>query len=219
MKKLLFTLFMFTALGSFAQLNSLGKSDPDATKILNAVTNKFKTYNTIVANFTLNVESASGQGQKSESGVIYMKGPKYKIIGGGQEIFSDGKNMWTYDKSDNEVQVSKVDHSANVITPDKLFTNFYDKDYLYKLNGDSKKGTKIIQEIELTPRDKTNTFFKVLLFVDKSTKNLTGGKIFEKNGNRYNYTISSLKTNNPLAESTFVFNAASHPKVEVVDLR
>lgn len=210
---------MLTGLGSFAQSNSLGKSDPDATKVLNAVTNKFKTQKTVIANFTLKVESNTGKSTKTETGVIYMKGSKYKIVVDGQEIYSDGTNMWTYDKADNEVQVSKVDHSANVITPDKLFTNFYDKDYLYKLNDESKKGTRIIQEIELTPRDKTNTFFKVLLYIDKGSKTLAGGKIFEKNGNRYNYSISSLKVNTPLAESTFVFNAANHPKVEVVDLR
>ena len=219
MKKLLFSLLMLTALGSFAQSNSLGKSDPDATKILNGVSNKFKSYKTIIANFTLKVESATGKLQQTESGIINMKGSKYKVIAGGQEIYSDGKNMWTYDKADNEVQITKVDHSANVITPEKLFTNFYDKDYLYKFNGESKKGSKIIQEIELTPRDKTNTFFKVLLYVDKATKNIVGGKIFEKNGNRYNYSITSLKLNTPLSESTFVYNKSSHPKVEVVDLR
>lgn len=219
MKKLLFSLCILTSLGSFAQSNSLGKSDPDATKVLNAVTNKFKTYKTVVANFTLKVESNTGRAARTETGVIYMKGPKYKIVSGGQEIYSDGKNMWTFDKADNEVQISKVDHSANVITPDKLFSNFYEKDYLYKLNDEFKKGNKVNQEVELTPRDKTNTFFKVLLFIDKSSRTLSGGKIFEKNGNRYNYSITSLKVNPPLAESTFVFNAASHPKVEIVDLR
>ena len=39
------------------------------------------------------------------------------------------------------------------ITPQKLFTNFYDADFLYKLNGE-KSGNKTLQEIELTPRDK-----------------------------------------------------------------
>ena len=219
MKKLLFSLCMFISLGSFAQSGSLGKSDPDATKILKAVTSKFKTYKTVVANFKLNIESITGTSEKAESGVIYINGPKYKIIAGGQEIYSDGSNMSTYDKADNELQISKVDHSANVITPDKLFTNFYEKDYLYKLNGESKKGTKTIQEIELTPRDKTNTFFKVLLYVDKASKNISGGKIFEKNGNRYNYSITSYKVNTPLSASVFVFNKSIHPKVEVVDLR
>ena len=48
-----------------------------------------------------------------------------------------------------------------------MFTNFYDKDFLYKLNGEAKKGNKTIQEIELTPVDKTKTFFKVLVILIK----------------------------------------------------
>ena len=38
-----------------------------------------------------------------------------------------------YDKSSNEVQVSKVDPSGNSLLR-KIFTNFFDKDFRYKLN-------------------------------------------------------------------------------------
>ena len=92
-----------------------------------------------------------------------MKGSKYRISVSGQEIYSDGSNIWTYDKSANEVQITKFDGSANTITPQKMFTNFYDKDFLYKLNGEYQTRKKDIQEIELTPVDKTKTFFKVLV--------------------------------------------------------
>ncbi len=44
-----------------------------------------------------------------------------------------------------------------------MFTNFYDKDFLYKLNGETKQGNKTLQEIELTPVDKTKSFFKVIV--------------------------------------------------------
>ena len=48
--------------------------------------------------------------------------------------------------------------SAGAMTPQKLFTNFYDKDFFYKLNGEKKVGGKTVQEIEMTPTDKTQTF-------------------------------------------------------------
>ena len=100
-----------------------------------------------------------------------------------------------------------------------MFTNFYDKDFLYKLNGEKKQGNKITQEIELTPVDKTKTFFKVLVNVDKSTKNIVSSKVFEKNGDRYIYTVNSMKTNTNLPDSLFAFDAKKYPNVEVVDLR
>jgi len=87
------------------------------------------------------------------------------------------------------------------------------------LNGETKQGKKTIQEIELTPVDKTKTFYKVLVGIDKASKNIVSTKVFEKNGNRYIYTITGMKTNTNLPQSLFVFDAKKYPNVEVVDLR
>src|SRR5674476_1017539 len=143
-KKLLPVIFLFTAFSSFSQTNSLGKSDPDAKKILDNVSAKFQTYKTIEAHFTLKIENSSGKVLGTKTGVVNMKDSKYRISVSGQEIYSDGTNIWTYDKSANEVQITKFDASANTITPQKMFTNFYDKDFLYKLNGETKQGNKIV---------------------------------------------------------------------------
>lgn len=219
MKIILLGLFIFCSSTGFSQLNSLGKSDPNAKVILDKVSSKFKTYKTVTANFTLSITDPNGKIEGVKKGIVYMKGSKYRVNVSGQEIYSDGDNIWTYDKSANEVQITKFDPTTNTITPQKMFTNFYDKDFLYKLNGEVKKGAKTIQEIELTPVDKTKTFFKVLVDIDKNSKNIFSTKVFEKNGNRYIYSIVSLKTNNNIPESLFVFNIKNYPKVEVVDLR
>ena len=219
MKKLLLGFLIFCTSNAFSQNNTLGTSDPSAKTILDNVSTKFKTYKTVTANFTLSITDANGKVQGTKKGILYMNGPKYRVNISGQEIYSDGDNIWTYDKSANEVQLTKFDPSANTITPQKMFTNFYDKDFLYKLNGEKKDGNKIVQEIELTPVDKTKTYFKVLVNVDKATKNINSTKIFEKNGDRYIYTVNSMKTNTDIPGSLFVFDAKKYPKVEVVDLR
>jgi outer membrane lipoprotein-sorting protein len=219
MKTLLFGLFIFCGSTAFAQNNKLGDSDPDAKMILDNVSAKFKTYKSVTATFTLTVTNAAGKVQGTKKGTVYLKGSKYRVSISGQEIFSDGDNIWTYDKSADEVQVTKFDPSANTITPQKMFTNFYDKDFLYKLNGETKQSGKVIQEIELTPVDKTKTFFKVLVNIDKTSKNIISTKVFEKNGNRYIYTVNSMKTNTAIPESLFVFDTKNYPGVEVVDLR
>ena len=219
MKILLFGFFTFFGLNGFSQNNSLGKSDPAAKVILDNVSAKFKTYKTVTANFTLTITNGSDQVQASKKGVVYMKVSKYKVDVSDQVMYSDGSNIWTFDKSANEVQITKFDPNSNTITPQKMFTNFYDKDFLYKLNGETRKGGKTIQEIELTPVDKTKTFFKVLVEVDKNSKNILSTKVFDKNGNRYVYNITSMKVNSNLPDSLFVFNAKNYPRVEVVDLR
>lgn len=113
--------------------------------------------------------------------------------------------------------INKIDPTVNSITPQKLFTNFYDKDFLYKLNGVVTLNGKKVQEIELTPVDKTKPFHKVLLYINNN--NITTTKIFEKTGNRYTYSITNMNTTTNIPDNTFVFDPKNYPGVEVVDLR
>lgn len=218
-KKIITLYLLLIGSSAFAQPRSMEKNDLDAKAVLDGVSKKFRSYQTVVAKFNLKIENSSGKQEGSKSGTVNLKGSKYKINVTGQEIFSDGTNIWTFDKAANEVQVTKFDNSTNAITPQKLFTNFYDRDFLYKLNSDSKEAGKIIQEIELTPLDKTKPFFKVLVSVDKSSKNIIKTKVFEKNGNRYTYSVSSFLINTKLPDAMFIFDKTRYPKVEIVDLR
>ena len=147
-------------------------NDPAAKLVLDAVSAKFKTFKTVKASFTYKVENATGKALSTKTGSILMKGTKYRISFSGQEIFCNGTTIWNYDKSANEVTISKLDASGGTITPQKLFTNFYDKDFLYILNGEKKVGTKTIQEIEMTPVDKSKPFHKVYLQIDKIAKRI-----------------------------------------------
>jgi len=100
-----------------------------------------------------------------------------------------------------------------------LFSNFYDKDFLYKLNGSTQAGGKTLQEIEMTPRDKNKPFHKVYVLVDKTSKSIYSTRVLEKSGNRYVYTVTSLKPNVSIDDKVFSFDAAKHPGVEIIELR
>jgi outer membrane lipoprotein carrier protein len=220
MKKCLLVIALIGAvIGVQAQNNSLGSNDPNAKKILDGVSTKFKGFKGVQANFTLQVEDSKGKVQGSKKGTVFMKGTKYRVNVTGQEIYCDGNNIWTYDKSANEVTITKFDPSLNVITPQKLFTNFYDKDFLYKLNGEKKMGGRTMQEIEMTPVDKTKAFHKVYVYVDKANKTINSTKVLEKNGNKYTYTVNSLNGNAAVSDAQFVFDKKTYPGVEEVDLR
>lgn len=215
MKKIsLFTLFFAFSLFSFAQA-----SDPAAKAVLDGVSAKFKTFTSVQATFNYKVENASGKVLSTKNGSIMMKGTKYRVSFIGQEIFCNGVTIWNYDKASNEVTISKLDASSGMITPQKLFTNFYDKDFRYILNGEKKVGTKTLQEIEMTPLDKSKPFYKVYVQVDKAAKTIYSTKVLENAGNRYTYTVSTMKTNIPLADNVFVFEKTKYPGVEEVDLR
>lgn len=210
MKKI-FTLSMALAFAIGFVFGQNGTAD--AKKILDGVSAKFRTYKTVQSTFSLKIENASGKVLGNKTGTVYMKGNKYRVSVTGQEIFSDGVNVWTYDKAANEVTITKIDPSANSITPQKLFTNFYDRDFTYKLTSN----TAASQQIELTPVDKAKAFNKVLVTIKNS--NITSTKVFEKAGNRYTYSTSKLTPNVAISDAMFVFDAKKFPGVEIVDLR
>ena len=217
------TLAILFSLFSIASVNAQGtnptQNDPAAKKILDAVSTKFKSYKSPQAGFTYKVENAQGKALSSKKGTVTMKGSKYKVNMDGLEIYSDGKNTWNYEKSANEVTINNVDNSGTAMTPQKLLTNFYDKDFYYKYNGEKKEGAKTVQEIELTPTDKSRPFHKVYLLVDKAASTLYSAKFLEKAGGRYTYTITSMKPIATVADKDFTFDKAKYPNVEVVDLR
>ena len=219
MKKIITFLVLIVAVFtvSLAQPKpGMGNNDPEAKTVLDAVSAKFKTFKSIQAKFKIVIENNVGKVIGTKSGTVYLKGTKYRIsIAIGQEVFCDGNNVWTYTKADNEVVISKLDMGNNTITPQKLFTNFYDKDFLYKLNGE--RAGK--QEIELTPIDKTKPFYKVLVNVDKKSQTIANTKVFEKAGNRYTSSVAGMNTSVVLPDAQFVFDAKKYPGVNVEDNR
>lgn len=217
MKKssLSFILVLLIAFAGTAQT----QNDPDAKKILDGVSEKFKSFKTVKAIFSYKVENSTNKVLSNKTGSVFIKGIKYRVSIIGQEIFCDGANVWTYDKAANEVTITKFDNENATITPQKIFTNFYDQDFLYKLNGEKKQGNKTIQEIEMTPTDKTKPFHKVYVYIDKAKKTITGTRVLEKSGNKYSYTVNTLTSNTTIDDKQFVFDAKNYPGVEIVDLR
>jgi len=219
MKKIFILIITLASVFTGVAQSRSGSNDPAAKRILDAVSSKFRSFKAVLSTFTLKIEDAKGKVLGQKKGTVSMKGPKYRVNITGQDIFCDGKNIWTYEKAANEVTITTLDPSANTITPQKLFTNFYDEDFLYKLNGEKKQGAKVLQEIEMTPVDKTKTFHKVYLLVDKKNQTIYSTKVLEKNGNKYSYTVNSLNGKASLADNVFVFDKKKYPGVEEVDLR
>jgi outer membrane lipoprotein carrier protein len=205
---------MLMTLLSFAQ-----QKDPKAKVILDAVSARFKSYKTVAANFSYVVQNAGGKVLSKKNGVVNMKGSKYNIAFGSNKIMSDGKTVWNYDPASKEVTVNNANNSEKTITPQKLFTNFYDKDFSYVLSSEKQFGGKKVQEILLQPTDSKKTFNRVLLWIDRATNAIVSITVIEKSGTHYVYSVSNLKPNVSLSDAIFTFNKASYPGVEVVDLR
>ncbi len=216
MKKLLIGALIIIGSG----VTAFAQSEVKAKEILAEVSKKYRTYDVIKTEFSYTLENPQAKIKETQSGTLFVKSKvnKYKVILKGQELISDGKNQWTYLKADKEVQLSEVDNSSDALNPAKIFT-IYEKGFKSVYTNDSKLNGKTLHNIDLTPLDAKRSFFKVKLQIDKLSKQITNAVIFDKNGNKYTYTIKTFMPNVKVPESTFAFDSKLYPGVELVDLR
>jgi len=222
-------LFLFSIL-SFIITTTYAQKDAAAKAILNKVSEKYRTYDAVKTDFTFTLENQQAGIKETQKGTLIAKSKSNKfrvtLYSAGasaapaidQEIISDGKTQWTYLKKDNEVQVNNVDKSGEGLNPAQVFT-IYEHGYKYLYNGETRLGGRVYQEIDLTPEDIKKQFFKVRIEIDKVKKQLYSALIFDKNGNRYTYTLKSFTPNAQVPDNTFTFDPKAHKGVEVVDLR
>lgn len=204
--------FLLTAL-SIVAASVKAQTDSNAKKILNAVTAKLKTYKGINAGFTLLSKAPTGKINNNVNGKISVKGNKYYIKEGGTEIFNDGNKTWNYNGND-EVTVTLTDADDQALSPEKLLTGFYDKDFTYKLIS----STGNYNEIELLPTDKRKNFKKINVFVDKSKTLITKAKVVDKSNNTIEFNLKNINTSSDIPDDTFVFNQKKYNKnIEVIE--
>ena len=199
---------------------AFAQSEVKAKEILAEVSKKYRSYDVIKTEFSYTLENPQAKIKETQSGTLFVRSKvnKYKVILKGQELISDGKNQWTYLKADKEVQLSEVDNSSDALNPAKIFT-IYEKGFKSVYTNDNKLNGKTLHNIDLTPLDGKRSFFKVRLQIEKLTKQITNAVIFDKNGNKYTYTIKTFMPNVKVPESTFAFDSKLYPGVELVDLR
>lgn len=189
------------------------QNDAGAKKILDAVTAKLKASKGINAGFTLLSKSRTGKINNNANGKIAVKGNKYYIKEGSTEIFSDGNKIWNYNGED-EVTVTPSDEDDNALSPQKLLTDFYDKDFTYKLVS----STPSFNEIQLVPVDKRKNFKQINVFVEKSKMMITRAKVVDKSSNTIEFNLKNINTSANIADNTFVFNQKKYGKsIEVIE--
>ena len=193
-------------------------SDKKAEKILDAVSKKYKANKTFQAKFTYTIENKADNIKESQNGTITTSGNSFRVEIAGQDIYSDGKIIYTYNKEVNEVSVNNYSPKDADINPSEIFT-MYQKGFLYRLVDEKTEGGRVVQNLELTPKDKKKTFFKVKVTVDKAAGQIIRSVIYDKNGNIYTYNVTKQTANLTLDKNYFVFDKKKYPGVQVVDLR
>ncbi len=209
---------------------SKAQNDPKAKAILDGVSKKYKSFSAIKSDFSYVLDNPQENIKSYKQSGMILASPKtnkfhltiYSGAGASksvvQEIISDGKTQWTYEKNNNEVQINDADNSSQSLNPAQVFT-IYEKGYKYLFTGEVKQQGQVYQQIDLTPVDSKKPFFKVRLLISKTQTRIYSATIYNKNGSRYTYILSSPATNYTGSDAVFGFNKKNYPGAEVVDLR
>ncbi|MCH7408773.1 outer membrane lipoprotein carrier protein LolA [Belliella sp. DSM 111904] len=209
--------FLFTSIFGVAH----AQKDPNAKAVLDAVSKKYQSLAGMKATFEYSY-AMSGESAQSQSGEIAIKGDKYHLVlpEQGQEIFNNGKTVWTFINSGGykEVTINNSNEMEDELKPSSVYT-IYQKGYNYKLLGEKNINGVLVQEIELKAEKSGAPFKKVNLWVDKNKKDLVGWEITDDQGGKLKYQFKSVDTSLKLADDYFVFNPQKHGKVEIIDLR
>ncbi|HRG29691.1 MAG TPA: outer membrane lipoprotein carrier protein LolA, partial [Chitinophagales bacterium] len=185
-------------------------SDANAVKLLKAVGQKYSAYKTMQMDISLTIENQDAKSKETKTGKVSSKGNMFKAEMGNQTIISDGKTLWTYLKDVNEVQINNFEQGQDIMTPNDIF-KIAEKDYLAYMGEKVTEGGKSLQIIELTPKNKTLSFSKIKMYIDVSDNSVKRGVVYDKNAIHYTYSISNLKTNMELSDTTFKFDKSKYP--------
>ncbi|QNH60948.1 LolA family protein [Hymenobacter sediminicola] len=194
------------------------QQDPKAGKILDQMSAKYQAMKAFRANFTQTLENDATKVKENLSGDILVSGQKFRLKISGQEVINNGQTVWTYMKSENEVNISDFEADEQEISPSQIYT-LYKKGYKYSYVQEAKEGGEAVDVIELSPEDRNNPVFKVRLKVSKVDKSVKSWQMFKKNGNRYTFKINKFTPNVPVDATTFNFDKAKYKGVKVIDLR
>jgi outer membrane lipoprotein-sorting protein len=191
----------------------IAQNDPNAKKILDAVGKKVSSFKSMSGNFTIKSFTSKGKANGVKTGTISMKGSKYVLKQGKTEIICDGTNVYSFDGS-KTITVGPAEDASKSLTPQKILSGSYDKEFNYKLissNGN-------LHEIELKPIDTRKNFQKVTVYVDKAKSIISKAKVLDKSNNTMEFSFSNLNTTTSIEDKMFVFNKSKYPKdVEILD--
>lgn len=209
-------LLFFLFLGCF---EAFGQKDPKAKAVLDAMSQKYQSLKGFTAGFDYTYSDAGVPGDR-QTGEIAVSGEKYRLKLPDQEIYNDGKTVWTFIQTPSykEVTINDATQMEGELTPSNIY-KMYQTGFNYRLLADKTYQGKAVNVVELIALKSNAPFQEVKLMVDKNTKDLLGWEMSDGQGGVFTYSFKNLKAAPNLAADYFTFDPKKYPGIEVIDLR
>lgn len=191
------------------------KIDAKAKKILDDITANYNSKKNSYFKFAFG-SGMNGAVSKTEPGIYYSAGNKYKLkIMETEQIF-DGNKIYNINTEDMEVTVAKPNANSTMFSPINYLTT-YRKDYNVVYGGKKAVDGVNADLIKLTPV-KANGLKYIYLYVDSAKKQMLKLEQYGKNKDISVIAIKEYKENQQLDPNMFVFDKAKFKNYLVTEL-
>ena len=215
MKNILSKIIIGTLIVGASGFTYAQKIDAKSKQILDAVTTNYNSKKNSYFKFTFG-SGTKGQVTKTEPGIYYLAGDKYKLkIMGTEQIF-DGSKIYNINEEDMEVTIAKPNGSDAMFSPINYLSS-YRKDYNVTYLGKKQVNGVSAEMIKLTPI-KNNGLKHVYLFVDAAKNQMVKLEQHGLNKDVAVIAIKDYKENQTLSTDMFTFNKTKFKNYIVTEL-
>jgi outer membrane lipoprotein carrier protein len=185
--------------------------------IIERVQKKYAEINDAILHFSQKVEFSLSKAEYSSGGTLYMKKTNhYRIVTDDRTFVTDGKTVWSYSPANKQVLIDTFKDDPRSFSPERFLLSV-PNDFYPAILGREKFQGKTVVLLKLSPKDDNATMRSLKLWVDDEDWLLWKAEIVDMNDNVTLYSVSDIRLNTGVSDSTFSFVAP--PGVEVVDLR
>lgn len=185
-------------------------ADEKGSALLEKIAAQYKSSNGISARFVLDTTAPEQQ----MNGKIEMAKDKFKITADGISIWYNGKYLWSYDESLQEVNLTEpAAEEILMLNPYLILQTL-----LHGFDSEILRQTAESATLRLTPKE-NGEIKTALLVVDLKRMLPAEMGIDHTNGSNLHIRLNDYRTGLNLPISTFVFDAEKYPQIEVIDLR
>lgn len=190
--------------------------DHGAEKIIKQTVSKLKKDTPLSFSVDYDISNGTKTIEKGKASFL-SSNDKYRVISTSFEDYCDGKNLWHYDKKNNEVELSEVEDGKSMFNFVKILDT-YAKSFRPKLIRKDYLGKTQVNIIDLTPQ-KRSSVTKVRLWIATSSNVIVKMQVNINDGSKNTYSFSNYKSKVTTNNSDFTFPKTKYPKVKQVDLR
>ena len=196
------------------------QEEEKAGQILSQLSEKSESLQPFRITFDITTINLQDKTEETIQGELLLDGKKYVLKNGDSEIYFDGTTLWNYLPDVNEVNILLPDPEDNsfLAKPQQLFSGYQDRFKIHFIGENSADGKKL-WVVDLYPYNLQESYSRIRLQIDQATSLLHSARYFGKNGTHYLVVIRKIEHLEKVSPSTFIFDPARHPGVEVIDLR